>query len=177
MIYLFLARIWLVTSRREIAIFFTVWSWFFVCQDIRDILPTLIILFFGLLIMVLVIPYAFRNRDPPFSGDHTAKNQYRKFETNIPRKGIVRPQSQFPHSCVCQRFIYSHDRSAYSPAGNIGPIMGIYKSFTDTWMWKLGLRPRPPTKQLDCSGRQRLTWEMGFSFGFVPAAAWNTDNL
>ncbi len=24
------------------------------------------------------------------------------------------PQSQFPHSCVCERFIYSHDRSAYS---------------------------------------------------------------
>jgi hypothetical protein len=39
-----------------------------VFQDIRDILPTLIILFFGLLIMVLVIPYAFRNRDPQFSG-------------------------------------------------------------------------------------------------------------
>ncbi len=23
-----------------------------------------------------------------------------------------------------------------------GPILGIYKSLTDTWMWKLGLRPR-----------------------------------
>jgi hypothetical protein len=34
---------------------------------------------------------------------HTAKNQYQQFETNIPRKGIARPQSQFPHSCVCQR--------------------------------------------------------------------------
>jgi hypothetical protein len=50
--------------------------------------------------------------------------QYRKFETNIPRKGIARPQSQFPHSCVCERFIYSHDRSAYSAAGYIcGPIL------------------------------------------------------
>ncbi len=37
----------------------------------------------------------------------TAKTQYRKFETNIPRKGIVQPQYQFPHSCVCERFIYS----------------------------------------------------------------------
>jgi hypothetical protein len=36
----------------------------------------------------------------------TAKTQYQKFETNIPRKGIARPQSQFPHSCVCERFIY-----------------------------------------------------------------------
>jgi hypothetical protein len=43
--------------------------------------------------------------------------QYQKVETNIPRKGIARPQSQFPHSCVGERFIYSHDRSAYSAAG------------------------------------------------------------
>ncbi len=33
---------------------------------------------------------------------------------NIPRKGIERPQSQFPLSCVCERFVYSHERSAYS---------------------------------------------------------------
>jgi hypothetical protein len=49
---------------------------------------------------------------------YTAKTQYRKFDTNIPRKGIVRPQSQFPHLCVCERFIYSHNRSAYSVIGN-----------------------------------------------------------
>ncbi len=42
------------------------------------------------------------------SNSCTAKNQYRKFETNVPRKGIARPRSQFPHSCVCERFIYSH---------------------------------------------------------------------
>jgi hypothetical protein len=41
---------------------------------------------------------------------HTAKTQYRKFETNIPREGIARPQSQ--HSCVSERFIYSQDGSA-----------------------------------------------------------------
>jgi hypothetical protein len=33
-------------------------------------------------------------------GLYTAKKQYRKFETNIPRKGIARPQSRSPHSCV-----------------------------------------------------------------------------
>jgi hypothetical protein len=49
----------------------------------------------------------------------TAKNQYRKLETNITRKVIVWPQSKFPHSCVCERFIYFHDRSAYSVAGNM----------------------------------------------------------
>ncbi len=29
-----------------------------------------------------------------------------KFETYILWKGIARPQSQFPHSCVCERFIH-----------------------------------------------------------------------
>jgi hypothetical protein len=47
----------------------------------------------------------------------TAKNRYRKFETNIPRKGIAWPHSQFTHPCVCERFIYSHHRSAFSAAG------------------------------------------------------------
>ncbi len=40
-----------------------------------------------------------------------------KFETNIPRKGIARPQYQFPHPCVCEPFIYSHVWTAYSAAG------------------------------------------------------------
>ncbi len=37
-----------------------------------------------------------------------AKTQYLKCETNIPGKGIARPQSQVPHSCACERFIYSN---------------------------------------------------------------------
>ncbi len=28
-----------------------------------------------------------------------------------------------------------------------GPILGIYKMLTDTWMWKLGLRPRNSQKR------------------------------
>ncbi len=50
---------------------------------------------------------------------HTAKTKYRDFETNILRKGISGSQSQFPHSCVCEWFVYSHDRSAYSAGGNM----------------------------------------------------------
>ncbi len=71
----------------------------------------------------------------------TATAQYRKFE-DIPRKGIARPQSQFLHSFVCER--YPQDRSAYSAAGKyvFGPILWWYKSLTYTWMWKLGLRAR-----------------------------------
>jgi hypothetical protein len=49
----------------------------------------------------------------------TVENQYRKLGTNIPRKGIAQPQSQFAHSCVCERIIHSYDRSAYSAAGNM----------------------------------------------------------
>ncbi len=36
----------------------------------------------------------------------------RKFEANIPRNETGRPLSQFLHSCVWERSIYSHDRSA-----------------------------------------------------------------
>jgi hypothetical protein len=62
----------------------------------------------------------------------TAKTQYRKFETNIPRKGIVRPQSKFPHSCVCTRFIYSHDLSDYFAVGKYVDRFWEYISLTGT---------------------------------------------
>jgi hypothetical protein len=35
----------------------------------------------------------------------------------FPEKELRQPQSQFPHSRVCERFIHSHDRSAFSAAG------------------------------------------------------------
>jgi hypothetical protein len=34
----------------------------------------------------------------------------------IPFLGIAQPQSQFPHSCVSEQFIYSQDQSTYFPA-------------------------------------------------------------
>jgi hypothetical protein len=36
---------------------------------------------------------------------------YRKFETYFPRNETARPCSQYLHSCIWERFIYSHDRS------------------------------------------------------------------
>jgi len=47
---------------------------------------------------------------------NTAKRRYRKFETNIPRKGIARPQSQF-HILVfvSDLYIYPLNRSTYFP--------------------------------------------------------------
>ncbi len=53
------------------------------------------------------------------TGSHTAKTKCRKLEMKIPRKGISGPQSQFPHSCVCERIIYSHEGYACSAGGNM----------------------------------------------------------
>ncbi len=55
---------------------------------------------------------------PPNKHAYTAKTKCRKFETNIPRKGISGSQSQFPHRCVCGRIIYFHIGSAFSAGGN-----------------------------------------------------------
>jgi hypothetical protein len=48
----------------------------------------------------------------------TVKTRYRKLEANVPRNETARPRSQFPHSCFCERFKYSHDRSSYFAAEN-----------------------------------------------------------
>ncbi len=49
--------------------------------------------------------------------------------------------------CICEKFIYFHDQSAFCCREICGPILGKYKSLTDTWMWKLGLRPRNSQKR------------------------------
>jgi hypothetical protein len=52
----------------------------------------------------------------------------------VPRKKTARPQSQFPHSCLCELFIYSQDRSTYFPASRIGrPIVVIYMYRSQTY--------------------------------------------
>ncbi len=44
---------------------------------------------------------------------HNTENLKQKF----PEKELSSFQSQFSHSCVCERFLYSQNRSAYSAAG------------------------------------------------------------
>ncbi len=63
----------------------------------------------------------------------------RKSQLCIPFLGIAQSQSQYSHSCVCERFISigSHICSRIGRS-----IVGIYKSLTVTWMWKVGLWPR-----------------------------------
>ncbi len=66
----------------------------------------------------------------------------------ISRRAISRQQSQFLHSCVYERFMCIPTIDLPILLQEIcGPILGIYKSFTDTWMWKLGLRPRNSQKR------------------------------
>jgi hypothetical protein len=68
----------------------------------------------------------------------------RQFRLCIPFLGIARPQSQFPHSCVWERFIQYIPRIGphISSSRKGRPIVGIHNLLTDTWTWKLGLRPR-----------------------------------
>jgi hypothetical protein len=57
--------------------------------------------------------------------------RYRKSDLCIPRNETARPCSPFLHSCICYW-------CAYCPQQRARPIEGIYKSLTDTCMWKLG---------------------------------------
>ncbi len=50
------------------------------------------------------------------------------------------PQSQFPH-CLRAVYIFPLSVCLFFYRKICGPILGIYKSPRDTWMWKLGLRP------------------------------------
>ncbi len=98
--------------------------------------------------------------------DYTAKNQYRKFETYIPRKGIARPQSQFLHSCVCERLVYSHDRSAYSAAGNMWTNPGNCSQTHECGNWDWGRAiPRKGNTEMGFSlqsiGRKKDTFLVG----------------
>ncbi len=96
----------------------------------------------------------------------------RKSHLCFPFLGIVRAQSQFPHSCVCERFIYSQDRSTYFLQQNRQIDRGniLYKSLTNAWMWKLGLWPRKSFSGNKCFQFSVL---VPCSAGQVTAGAWH----
>ncbi len=67
----------------------------------------------------------------------------RQFRLYIPFLGIARPQPQFPVMYLWVIYISPGSVYFYISSSRTGrPIVGIYNSLTDTWMWKLGLRPR-----------------------------------
>ncbi len=66
----------------------------------------------------------------------------RQFRLYIPFLGIARPQPNF-HIHVSMSDLYIPRIGPHIPSSRKGrPIVGIYNSLTDTWMWKLGLMPR-----------------------------------
>ncbi len=77
---------------------------------------------------------------------YTANVLYRNFETYIPRNETAPPRSQFLLLCVCERFIYSHERSAKTIHHIGGPMVGV--------------RRRP--------GQNRVTWKTPSTRTFVP---------
>ncbi len=50
------------------------------------------------------------------------------------------------HVSVSDLCIPTIDLPILLQGNRCGPILGIYRSLTDTWMWKLGLRPRNSRK-------------------------------
>jgi hypothetical protein len=99
---------------------------------------------------------------------YNAKNQTENWKVNMPRKGIARPQSQFPNSCVffflCARFIQCIP-SIYLP--NLlqeiyGSILGICKSLTDTWCVEIGTEDTqfPEKEYRNVSLQYNARWQL-----------------
>jgi hypothetical protein len=80
--------------------------------------------------------------------------QYRKFETNIPRKGIAQPQSWFPHSCVCMSDLYIPTISL--------PILLQENMWTDPGIMYIAHRTL-----------ERGIWTKAVQFPFLGIHTWN----
>jgi hypothetical protein len=78
------------------------------------------------------------------SRSYTSKILYRKFETYISRKETTRPPVPIPtFTFLWAIYIFLWCCGLFWCSFRIGgPNVGIYRSLTDTWMCKLGLRPR-----------------------------------
>ncbi len=77
------------------------------------------------MIFVRILIFSFFNRiiliitEAALQGKEYAINRYtlqRRSDLCIPRNETALPRSQFPHSWICERFIYSQDPSAYLAA-------------------------------------------------------------
>jgi hypothetical protein len=61
----------------------------------------------------------------------------------FPEKELRRPSVPiFTFMCLWAIYIFPGSVQIFSCSRIGRPIMGIYKSVTDIWMWKLGMRPR-----------------------------------
>ncbi len=71
-----------------------------------------------------------------------------------------------PNSYICEIYIFPGSDCLFSCREICGQILGIYKSITDTCMWKLGLWPAIPRKGIH-------KWYFPYSAG---CSIYNGDN-
>jgi hypothetical protein len=64
------------------------------------------------------LPYPFLLVDPESlpNGQQKTSALYQKSDLCIPRNETAQPQSEILHLCICERFIYSQERSAFLAA-------------------------------------------------------------
>ena len=71
----------------------------------------------------------------------TAKTQYRKVETNIPRKrNCVASVPIFIFMCLWAIYLFPHLVCLFCCRKICRPVLGIYKSLADTWTCECGNR-------------------------------------
>ncbi len=81
------------------------------------------------------------------STGHTTKTKCRNLKQIFPEKEY-RGLSPYFHIHVSVREFYILTMGLHILLQEIcGPILGLYKSLTDKWMWKMGLRPRNSQKR------------------------------
>jgi hypothetical protein len=69
----------------------------------------------ALLHQTLIRPWSMRSTLASVKANYQRALQ-RKSDSCTPRKETAPPQSRFPHSCICERFIYSQVLSSYFSA-------------------------------------------------------------
>ncbi len=79
---------------------------------------------------------------PSYPSFYTAKSQYRNFETYIPGNELRCLSSNFHFHVSVSNLYIPTIGLPFLLQEICGSIVGIYKSLTDKWMWKLGLRLR-----------------------------------
>jgi hypothetical protein len=77
---------------------------------------------------------------------------------NIHRKRIARGQSQFPHSCVCERFIWWQDATLFVYFSYFNIHSSIHSTTYNTLIHRHSLRPLSISLSIVCSVGKTSLW-------------------